>query len=154
MINIKPHTTQWREYITLGKTCGIHSNICRRGNESFTKRVNLLRGLSVLYRNSVNISTNLLIVSWQVYGNKIMVHVYVWNIPLTVKNLTIKGCRCRISYASTLSRFFVWGLYSIKFRISPIPLLLHGTIKFLLTIFCNLFFVNVKHSRKYNLRIK
>ena len=37
------------------------------------------------YRNSVNICTNLLFVSWQVYGNKITVNIYVWNVKFKAK---------------------------------------------------------------------
>ena len=39
---------------------------------------------NVVYRNSVNICTNLLFVSRQVYGNKIMVNV---NVLIIIRNL-------------------------------------------------------------------
>ena len=100
------------------------------------------------YRNLVLIRTNLLFVSRQIHRNRITVNENVWNIKLALKSLTVKACRCRISYVSALYSSFVWGLYSFKF------LILHGTINFLIIIIRNLFFGIVKRLRKCNLRIK
>ena len=96
-----------------------------------------------VYRNSVNIHTNLLFVSWQVYESKIKVNINVWNIKLTVKKSYGKQhvgagfpkCpRCTVLCLRLVQLWVSYFTNSIRF-------VWHD--HFSLIIFCDLFFVNV-----------